>query len=46
VLSLLTYKHYFQFFNTSYAATIAVMLAVIMLIISIPYLRMTMKREL
>lgn len=46
VLSLLTYKHYFQFFNTSYAASIAIMLAVIMLIISIPYLRMTMKREL
>jgi multiple sugar transport system permease protein len=46
VLSLLTYKHYFQFFNTSYAASIAVVLAIIMLIISIPYLRMTMKREL
>ncbi len=45
VLSLLTYKHYFQFFNTSYAASIAVMLAVIMLIISIPYLRITMRRE-
>lgn len=46
VLSLLTYKNYFIFFNISYAATIAVMLAVIMLIISIPYLRMTMRREL
>jgi len=46
VLSLLTYKHYFQFFNTSYAASIAVMLAIIMLIISIPYLRMTMRREI
>jgi len=45
VLSLLTYKHYFQFFNTSYAASIAVVLAVFMLIISIPYLRMTMRRE-
>jgi multiple sugar transport system permease protein len=45
VLSLLTYKHYFQFFNTSYAASIAVVLAVIMLIISIPYLRITMRRE-
>lgn len=45
VLSLLTYKHYFQFFNTSYAASIAVVLAMIMLIISIPYLRITMRRE-
>jgi len=45
VLSLLTYKHYFLFFNTSYAATIAVVLAAIMFIISIPYLRMTMRRE-
>lgn len=46
VLSLLTYKHYFIFFNTSYAASIAVVLAILMLIISIPYLRMTMRREL
>jgi multiple sugar transport system permease protein len=45
VLSLLTYKHYFQFFNISYAAAIAVMLAVVMLLISIPYLRITMRRE-
>jgi len=46
VLSLLTYKHYFVFFNTSYAASIAVILAILMLVISIPYLRMTMRREL
>jgi multiple sugar transport system permease protein len=46
VLSLLTYKHYFLFFNTSYAAAIAVVLASFMLIISIPYLRMTMRRVL
>lgn len=45
VLSLLTYKHYFLFFNTSYAGAIAVVLAVFMLIISIPYLAMTMRRE-
>ncbi len=44
VLSLLTYKHYFQFFNTAYAAAIAVILAAFMLIVSIPYLRLTMKR--
>lgn len=46
VLSVLTYKHYFLFFNSSYAAAIAVVLAIIMLIISIPYLRMTMRQEL
>jgi multiple sugar transport system permease protein len=44
VLSLLTYKQYFQFFNTSYAAAIAVALACFMLLVSFPYLRMTMKR--
>ncbi len=46
VLSLLTYKHYFLFFNISYAAAIAVVLASFMLIVSIPYLRMTMRRVL
>ncbi len=46
VLSLLTYKHYFVFFNSPYAGAIAVVLALLMLIISIPYLRMTMRQEL
>jgi ABC-type sugar transport system permease subunit len=46
VLSLLTYKHYFIFFNSPYASAIAVVLALIMLLISIPYLRMTMRQEL
>lgn len=46
VLSVLTYKHYFVFFNISYAGSIAVVLAGIMLVISIPYLKMTMRREL
>lgn len=46
VLSLLTYKHYFIFFNSPYAGAIAVVLALLMLIISIPYLRMTMRQEL
>ena len=45
VLSLLTYKQYFLFFNTSYAGAIAVVLAFFMFIISIPYLVMTMRRE-
>lgn len=46
VLSLLTYKHYFVFFNSPYAGAIAVVLALLMLMISIPYLRMTMRQEL
>ena len=45
VLSLLTYKHYFVFFNTSYAASIAAILAVTLLAISIPYMRITMRQE-
>ncbi|UCF94769.1 MAG: sugar ABC transporter permease [Desulfobacterales bacterium] len=45
VLSLLTYKHYFLFFNTSYAGAIAVVLAGFMFIISIPYLVITMRRD-
>ena len=44
-LSLLTFKNYFVYFNTSYAAAIAVVLALIMLLISSPYLRMTMKER-
>jgi multiple sugar transport system permease protein len=46
VLSLLTYKHYFVFFNVPYAAAISVVLAISMLLIGIPYLKITMKREL
>ncbi len=45
VLSLLTYKHYFEFFNPGYAAAIAIVLASIMFIVSFPYLRISMKRE-
>lgn len=43
-LSLLTFKHYFVFFNMSYAAAIAVVLAVVMLLIATPYLRITMRQ--
>jgi multiple sugar transport system permease protein len=43
VLSVMTYRHYFEFFNTSYASAAAVVLAVFMLAISIPYLRMSMR---
>ena len=44
VLSLLTYRQNFEFFNTAYSAAIAVTLAVAMLGLSIPYLRVTMKQ--
>lgn len=44
VLSLLTYRQNFEFFNPAYSAAIAVALAVAMLVLSIPYLRLTMKQ--
>lgn len=43
VLSLLTYRQNFEFFNPAYSAAIAVALASAMLVLSIPYLRLTMK---
>jgi multiple sugar transport system permease protein len=44
VLSLLTYRQNFEFFNPAYSAAIAVALAAAMLALSIPYLRLTMKQ--
>jgi multiple sugar transport system permease protein len=43
VISVLTYKQYFEFYNNAYASAIAVALAAIMLVLSIPYLRISMK---
>ncbi len=43
VLSLYVYKNYFVFFNFGYAAAIAVVLALIMMLISFPYLKASMK---
>lgn len=43
VISVLTYKHYFEFYNTGYASAIAVTLAAIILLLSIPYLRSSMR---
>lgn len=43
VLSLYVYKNFFIFFNFGYAAAIAVVLALIMMIISFPYLKASMK---
>lgn len=44
ILSILVYKQYFKFFNFEYASAIAVAMAVIMLIVSIPYIRMIVRR--
>lgn len=45
ILSLYIYKHYFQYFNFEYAAAMAVVMAIIMLVISFPYVRMIARRE-
>jgi multiple sugar transport system permease protein len=44
ILSLYIYKQYFKYFNFEYASAIAVALAVIMLVISFPYIRMVVRR--
>jgi multiple sugar transport system permease protein len=44
ILSLYVYKQYFRYFNFEYAAAIAVILAVIMLVLSLPYVRAMVRR--
>jgi multiple sugar transport system permease protein len=44
-LPLLVYRQNFEFFNTAYSAAIAVVLALAMFTIAVPYLRMTMKQR-
>jgi multiple sugar transport system permease protein len=44
ILSLYVYKQYFRYFNFEYAAAIAVVLAIIMLLLSIPYVRAMVRR--
>jgi multiple sugar transport system permease protein len=44
ILPLYIYKQYFKYFNFEYASAVAVALAVIMLAISIPYVRMVVRR--
>ncbi len=44
ILPLAIYRQYFKYFNFEYASAMAVVLAVIMIIISIPYIRMSVKR--
>jgi multiple sugar transport system permease protein len=44
ILSLYIYKQYFKYFNFEYASAMAVVLAIIMLVISLPYVRMMVRR--
>ena len=44
-LPLLVYKQYFNYFNFEYAAAIAVASAVVILLLSIPYLWIMLRRE-
>ncbi len=44
-LSLLVYKQYFQFFATSYASSVAVVLAAVLLAAALPYLRITLRSQ-
>ncbi|MBE0530550.1 MAG: sugar ABC transporter permease [Rhodospirillales bacterium] len=46
ILTLLSYKQYFQFFNISYGAAMAVVLATVLFFISLPYLRMSMRQRI
>ncbi len=44
ILPLAIYRQYFKYFNFEYASAMAVVLAAIMIVISIPYIRMSVKR--
>ncbi len=44
ILSLYVYKQYFRYFNFEYASALAVVMAIIMLAISLPYVRMIVRR--
>jgi multiple sugar transport system permease protein len=44
ILSLYVYKQYFRYFNFEYAAAVALILAVIMLLLSLPYVRAMVER--
>lgn len=44
ILSLYVYKQYFKYLNFEYASAVAVVLAIIMLVISLPYVRMMVRR--
>jgi multiple sugar transport system permease protein len=45
ILSLHAYKEYFRFFNYEYASAMAVSLGLIILVLSVPYVRTTLRRS-
>lgn len=45
ILPIYVYKQYFRYFNFEYASAVAVVSAIIMLIISIPYIYLIMRRD-
>jgi multiple sugar transport system permease protein len=45
LISTMTFKQYFEFYNVPYACAMAVVLAVLMLTIAVPYLRMSMRER-
>ena len=44
ILSLYTYKQYFRYFNFEYASAIALVMAALMLLLSVPYIRAMIQR--
>jgi len=44
IISILVYKEYFKYFNFEYASAMAVVMAIILLIVSLPYVRMIVRR--
>jgi multiple sugar transport system permease protein len=45
VLSTYTYKQYFQFFRFEYASAVAVVMTIVLLLVSLPYIRMISQEE-
>ncbi len=43
-LSIYVYKQYFRYLNFEYASAVAVVMAVILLVVSFPYVRMMVRR--
>lgn len=43
IMSLYIYKHYFKYFNFEYAAAMAVILGLIMIVLSLPYIRSVLR---
>lgn len=44
ILSVLAYKSYFKFFNFEYASAMSVAMAIFLLIVGLPYVRMVVRR--